>query len=220
MQSFPRRPTASVPIDGPGISLLAMAALAVGAAGFGFGAFFYLVPYHRKAAQLDRANKELATRPPANRSHVDVQAQDAAARTQGQLKALQVRVADQLGAAAPAITIGPHRMLVRFSEEKLFDARGPYLTRAGQEALQTLGQLLGAQVHRVVIAAPMGGANVPRWIRAQLPTPADLAAARAGNALKAAVKGGVRAETVLAVIGSLTADQPDATPTLDFEIEP
>jgi hypothetical protein len=72
----------------------------------------------------------------------------------------------------------------------------------------------------VLIAAPMGAASVPRWIRAQLPTPADLAAVRAGNALKAAVKGGMRAETVLAVIGSLTTDQPEATPTLDFEIEP
>jgi hypothetical protein len=134
-----------------------------------------------------------------------------------------VQIAEQLGAVAPAISLGPHRMLVRFTEEKLFDARGPYLTRAGQEAIQTLGQLLGVQVHRVVIAAPMGGAVPPRWIRPQLPTPADLSAARAGNALKAVVKGGVRAETVLAVIGTFAADSPDspdAIPSLDFEIEP
>jgi flagellar motor protein MotB len=220
MQSPSRRNTLSAPVSGgPGVSLLAAAALAFGAAGLGFGAFFYLVPYHRKIAQLDRLGKELAARP-ANRPHVDVQGQDAGARAQSQMKALQTKIADQLAGAAPTVTPGAHRMLVRFSEEKLFDARGPYLTKAGQETIQTLGQLLGAQVHRVVIAAPMGGATVPRWIRAQLPTPADLSAARAGNALKAVVKGGVRAETVLAVIGTFTADQPDGTPTLDLEIEP
>jgi hypothetical protein len=221
MEPSPRRNTVSAPVSlASGVSPVSTVALALGVAGVAFGAFFYLVPFHHKAAQVDKLTRELASRPPANRPHVDVQGQDAAAREQSQMKALEEKIAEQLAAAAPAVSIGPHRMLVRFSEEKLFDARGPYLSKAGQEAIQTLGQLLGAQVHRVIIAAPMGGANVPRWIRSQLPTPADLSAARTGNALKAAVKGGARADTMLAVIGSLTMDRPDATPSLDFEIEP
>lgn len=221
MEPSPRRHTASVPVRlAPPASLATVAALAFGAAGFGFGAFFYLVPFHRKAAQVERLTKELAQRPPANHRRVDLEAQNAAARAQAQMKALETKISEQLASAAPGITVGPQRMLVRFPDEKLFDARGPYLSKAGQETIQTLGQLLGAEVRRVVIAAPMGNATVPRWIRAQLPTPADLAAARAGTALKALVKGGVHAETVLAVIGTFTVQSPDAPPTLDFEIEP
>jgi hypothetical protein len=207
--------------DPQGLSTLALVALAVGAAGFGFGAYFYAVPYHRKAAQLEQVSRELRTRTEAaSRHRMDVQGEDVAARILAEMKALQAQIDQRLGSAGASVTLGPRRMLLRFPEEKVFESRGPWLSKPGQEALQTLAQLLGTRTHRLVIAAPMGSATVPRWIRGQLPTPADLSAARAGNALKAVVKGGVRAETVLAVIGTLTTDAAAAPATLDFEIEP
>lgn len=215
-----RRTTVSSPaIEARSPSPLALVAVAFGAAGFAFGAYFYIVPFQRKSAQVERLTRELAARPSARTGKVDLQSQDAAAREQSEMKVLQEQIGRELASVSPTITIGAHRMRVRLGDD-LFDARGPYLTKTGQEAIQALGQLLGARAHRVVIAAPMGGANVPRWIRGQLPTPADLSGARAGNALKAAVKGGVRAEVVLAVIGTLAVEEPDAAPTLDFEIEP
>jgi hypothetical protein len=135
------------------------------------------------------------------------------------MKAVKARIDERLAGAGADVTIGAHRMLVRFAEDKIFNARGPWLSKSGQEAVESLGQLLGSRPRRVVIAAPMGGATVPRWIRAQLPTPADLSASRVGNVLRAVVKGGVRSETVLAVIGTLASDAPGVLPTLDFEIE-
>jgi len=108
--------------------------------------------------------------------------------------------------------------VVRFPEEKIFEARGPWLSRPGQESVQALGQLLADRAQRVVIAAPMGAGTVPRWVREQLPTPADLSAARAGNALKTLVKGGARARSVLAVVGALAPEQ-GGVPALELEIE-
>jgi flagellar motor protein MotB len=211
------RPAARQPIEG--LSTVLVAALAFGAAGFGFGAYFYLVPFQRKAAQLDRAQKELRSRSEGNgRSRVDVRGEDPAVRRQANMKSLQAQIEEKLADATPTCTLGPTSMVVRFSEDKIFEARGPWLSKPGQESMQALGQLLAARVHRVIIAAPMGTGTVPRWVRAQLPTPADLSAARAGNALKVVVKGGVRAPSVLAVVGSLSGDE-EGTPTLEFELE-
>jgi hypothetical protein len=214
MQRPPPRPASASPP-----SPLLIAALAFGAMGFGFGAYFYLVPFHRKAAQLESVSKELRARTEAARRRMDVQGEDAAARELATMRALQTQIDQSLATAGASVSIDKHRMVVQFPEDKVFDSRGPSLTRAGQETVQALGQLLGSRVRRVVIAAPMGKAAVPRWVRPQLPTPADLAAARTGNALKTLVKGGVRAETVLAVIGTVVPDS-DAPPSLDFEIEP
>jgi hypothetical protein len=198
-----------------------VAALAIGAAGFGFGSFFYIVPYRRTTALLDKAQKELRARPePSARRRVDVEHEDTAARIRAEMQALKTAVEAQLAAAGATVTVGSTRMIVRFPEDKIFEARGPWLSKPGQELVQQLGGLLAGHSHRVVISAPMGNGTVPRWIKGQLPTPADLSAARAGNALKSAVKGGVQADVVLAVVGSLAAADPAAPPTLEFEIEP
>jgi flagellar motor protein MotB len=213
---MPRAPAARFAIEG--VPTLVVAALAFGAAGFGFGAYFYLVPFQRKAAQLERAQKDLHARSEASRPRVDLLSEDPAARRQAEMKALQARIEEKLAAAYPAVTVTPTRMVVRFPEEKIFEARGPWLSKAGQESVLALGQLLAERIQRVVIAAPMGTGTVPRWVREQLPTPADLSAARAGNALKAVVKGGVHAPSVLAVVGSLTSEEGGA-PVLELEIE-
>jgi len=201
-----------------GMSTLALVALAFGAAGFGFGTYFYLVPFQRKAAQLDRAQKELRARGESSRPRVDVRSEDPTARREADMKALQARIEEKLAAAYPSVTVAHARMVVRFPEEKIFEARGPWLSRPGQESVQALGQLLADRAQRVVIAAPMGAGTVPRWVREQLPTPADLSAARAGNALKTLVKGGARARSVLAVVGALAPEQ-GGVPALELEIE-
>jgi hypothetical protein len=216
---MPRSPSlAALSIEGLP-PLLLVAALAFGAAGFGFGAYFYLVPFQRKATQLDRAQKELKARAEGLRGRVDVKSEDPAVRLQAQMASLKTEIEEKLAAAYPTVAVAPARMVVRFPEEKIFESRGPWLSKPGQESVQALGQLLGDRVKRVVVAAPMGTGTVPRWVRDQLPTPADLAAARSGNALKAVVKGGVRAPSVLAVIGALTGEE-GGVPVLEFEIEP
>ena len=200
-----------------GLSTALVAALAFGAAGFGFGAYFYLVPFQRKAAQLDRVQKELRARTEPARRRVALESEDPAARLQARMKSLGTQIEEKLSSATPTVTPGAGRLVVRFPEEKIFEARGPWLSKPGQEAVQSLGQLLASQAHRVVIAAPMGSGTVPRWIKSQLPTPADLSAARAGNALKSLVKGGVQAPEVLAVVGSL--GETEGAPVLELEIE-
>jgi flagellar motor protein MotB len=213
-----RPPPRGAPPAPEGLSTLLVAALAFGAAGFGFGAYFYLVPFQGKAAQLDRAQKELRARAEPLRPRVDAMADDPAGRLQWQMKSLQTQIETQLSVSTPTVTVGASRLLVRLPEERIFEARGPWLSKPGQEALQTLGRLLATRPHRVVIAAPMGAGTVPRWIRGQLPTPADLSAARAGNALKSLVKGGVLAPSVLAVVGSLGGVEVGG-PVLEVEIE-
>jgi flagellar motor protein MotB len=194
-----------------------VAALAFGAAGFGFGAYFYLVPFQRKAAQLDRVQKELRARTEKPRLCVSLESENITAHLEARVKSLGAQIQYQLSTATPTVTPGGTRLVVRFPEEKIFEARGPWLSKPGQQAVQSLGQLLASQAHRVVIAAPMGSGTVPRWIRGQLPTPADLSAARAGNALKSLVKGGVQAPAVLAVVGSL--GEAEGPPVLELEIE-
>src|SRR4051812_10174480 len=169
--SRPQRQAAG-PAEGPSIALVA--ALAFGAAGFGFGAYFYLVPFQRRAAQLARAQKELRAHGESARPRMDFKGEDPAARLQIEMKSLQARIEDKLAAAYPTVTLSATRLLVRFPEEKLFEARGPWLSKPGQESVQALGQLLADRVHRVVIAAPMGSGTVPRWVREQLPLPVDL----------------------------------------------
>ena len=208
------------PPETKGLSVLMVAALAVGAAGFGFGTFFYLVPYQRKSAQVERLSKEVQAARTAAATPRKSPTEERNERIAADLAALRADIDRQLAAASPVVTLGTNRLRISFSEERLFDARGPWLSKPGQETLQTLGELLGSRAGRVVIAAPMGSATVPRWVKAQLPTPADLSAARAGNALKALVKGGVRAQTVFAVIGSLGSDDPNAPATLDLDVEP
>jgi len=201
----------------PQTPALLVAALAFGAAGFGFGAYFYLVPYQRKVAQVDRLTRDVRTAQTQSRARFE-KLDSGGSELRSQLAALQAQIDQRLAGSGVIVTLGSHRMRLRFPEDKLFDARGPWLSKSGQEALLTLGQILAAKARRVVIAAPMGSTTVPRWVRGQFPTPADLSAARAGNTLKAIVKAGLTAPTVFAVIGSLASDAPTAT--LDIEVEP
>src|SRR5688572_14473284 len=109
------RPT---PTDQPqGLSTLLVAAMAFGAAGFGFGSYFYFVPFQRKAAQLDRAQKELRARSEP-RPRMDVRAEDAATRTQNTMKSLKAAVDEKLSAAGATVTLGPARMVISFPEDK------------------------------------------------------------------------------------------------------
>src|SRR5207247_5089130 len=103
-------------VDARGLSTLLMAVLAFGAAGFGFGAYFYLVPYHRKSAQLDRLTKEARARSEASRPRMELLRDDADARLQAQLQSLQGPIEARLAGAGATVTVGRHRLLVRFPE--------------------------------------------------------------------------------------------------------
>lgn len=218
-------------------SWLSLGALALGAAGVGFAVYVYAVPYQRLAVELKRRSGELrsvASEAEARRMELDRLRSDLKevqgarnqhlteeGRARSDLKVIKTQLEERLAGAKVQVHLEARRMLVRFPEETLFEARGPWFTRAGQEAIETFARTVGDRAGRVLVAAPMGGEAVPRWVRAQYPTPADLSAARAGNALRALAKAGVRADSTLAVIGLLAGpDEANAPATLDIELEP
>ncbi len=210
--------------------------LALAAAGVGFAGYVYGVPYQRLLTELKRRASELraaGTAAEAGRKEVERLKQDLAevrgarnmslgaeGRIRSDLKLIKTQVEQRLPAGV-AVVLEPRRMLIRFHEDAVFEARGPRLAKTGHEALTTLAEILADKASRLLIAAPMGGASPPRWVRAQFPSDADLSAARAVAALTALANAGVQAEAALAVVGSLAAPKnPDAPATLDIEVEP
>jgi hypothetical protein len=203
-------------------------ALALAAAVGGFAGYLYLVPFRGARAELKRREAELR----AAQTAVEVSRQELVRLrpevqgTPGQdagdlaLRRLKAELAQRLTGAQ--LILARHHLLVRFAEEAAFESRGPWLSKSGLGAVQTVAQALGGRAHRVLVAAPMGSSPVPRWVRDRLllETPGDLSAARAGNTMRALVKAGLRTEAVLTVVGSLSADEPGAPATLELELEP
>jgi flagellar motor protein MotB len=217
-----------------GVPVVVLGVAALAAASVGFSTFLFLGPYQSVTSDLKRRSGELrafqseaeARAKEINRLRHDmVEVQGASGdivtaegRLRYELKRLKADLEQRLGPTGAIVTAGPRRVLVQFPEEAVFDARGPWLSKAGQDALQALAQVVGDRVRRVMIAAPLGSATVPRWVRPQYPMPGDLSAARAGNALRALVKDGVHAEEVLAVVGTLETGNDEAA-TLGVELE-
>lgn len=217
--------------------LLHVGALALAAAGVGFGAYTYFVPYQRQLTELKRRSGELravSTENEVRRKEVDRLKHDYSevqgarnerlsveGRIRSDLKVLKAQIEERLAPTGVQVVLSARRMMIRFSEDAIFDARGPVIHKAGQEALQALAEMLGDRTARLIISAPTGGVALARWVRVQFPTAADLSAARTGNTLKALAKAGIRADSALAVIGLMAAPEDPSTPaTLEIEIEP
>lgn len=214
-----------------------LGALALASAGLGFGGYIYAGPYQKAATDLKRCAGDVMTaraeaasqQMELNRLKEDLSdargssnpSVTAEHRRRSELRLLKADVESRLAAAPFKMTVTPTRLRLRFPEDNLFEARGPAVSAAGQQVMSTLAAILKARpTTRILIAAPMHGAQVPRWTRAQYPTAADLSAARSGAALRHLVRAGVRSKTMLAVIGTLTdADEAAGAPTLEFEIE-
>lgn len=221
---------------GLGTSLLTLFAAALGAAGVGFGAYVYAVPYARVSRELKRQSGELM----AEQTQLETQLRELEqikqdlAQTRGPsalaegawrvdfklIAAGYERKLGELGLKGARVDLQAARLRVVFPEDAVFDGRGPWFTKNAQAALEALGQSVGSKAGRVVITAPMAGGKVPAWVRDTHPTPADLSAARVRTALKALQKGGVPGASLWGVTAGGPTGAEDGPATLELDIEP
>jgi flagellar motor protein MotB len=221
----------------PWLTLAAVVGLGLGAAGIGFAGYVYFVPYRHMLIDLKRRSGELralrttaeASQKELDRVKVDFaevqgarnQRLTAEGRVRTDLKLMKTELEQRLGGAGVTVTLEPHKLVAALPEDAVFDARGPVLTRQGQDAIRAVAEVIGDKAARLLVAAPMGGVPLARWVRAQFPTPGDLSAARVGNVLKALARDGAQAQNILAVVGTVApAADADKPATLEFELEP
>ncbi len=215
---------------------LALGGLASAAAGVGFAGYVYFAPYQRVLTQLKRQGADLTaarTALEAKTKEVERLKEDLTevrgarnqrlsveGRTRVELKLIKGQIEEKLAPAGVKVTMEARRMVIRFPEDAVFQGRGALLGEPGLKAVQLVAQAVGDKAGRVLVAAPMGGTAVARWVRGDFPTAADLSAARSGNVLRELVKAGLRAPSTIAVIGSTTG--PEAAnehATLDIEVD-
>jgi flagellar motor protein MotB len=210
-----------------------LAALGLGAAGVGFGAYIYQVPWKAQNLELKRRTGELrsvrneaaARLTELNRLKQELAEAQAARRVtedgrrKTELRVIQAALEDRLKHDKVSVQVRPRAVRVRFSEDVLFDARGPMITRDGQAMLQVIAELVVGRAVSVMISAPMAGAQPPKWTRGEYPNAADLSTARARAALRVLLRSGVRSDVAFAVVGGDGASDADE-PSLDVEVEP
>lgn len=213
--------------------LMTLIAIAVGAAGIGFGGFLYAVPYSRVVRELKRREGEVLsdqaelsaqrreleqikhdlvqTRGPANSAEV---------QWRSSFKVISANILEKLADAHVTVALDGRRMLVSFPEDSLFEGHGPSLTRPGQAAIETVAQLVGDRAGRMLVSAPMGAARVPRWAQEQYPTPAEFSAARVKSVVRVLTRHGADTGSVWGVTAAGPSNTATGTPTLDIEVQP
>jgi flagellar motor protein MotB len=213
--------------------LLHIAAIGVGAAGLGFGLYVHQVPFRGLQGELKRRAMELKTlRNEAERAKLEIErlrgdVRDANRARQAkpthdrrpEVVALRLLLEERLKGVEVTVVGDRGRVRVRFPENDLFDARGPVITREGQERLRELGRLVAGHALLVRISAPLGNAAVARWTKAQFRNPTDFSVARVRNALRALERSGLPDDVLVGVIAA-TSPEGQAAATLDVEIEP
>jgi flagellar motor protein MotB len=214
--------------------LLPWLGLTVGSAGVGFGLFLYVVPLKRQQAEIKRRTFEL--RSVKNESSARLKeleylkkefeeirfAQPVAedGRRKTEMRVLKAALEDRLKDAGAVVKVGPRAVRVRFTEDQIFDGHGPTLSRDGQARLQALAEIVAPRATSVLISAPMGTAQPPKWVRTDFPSAADFSTARARGVLRVLLRAGVRADVAFAVVGGGGPSGDVEAPTLDVEIEP
>lgn len=213
--------------------LLHIAALGLGAAGLGFGLYVHQVAFRGLQGELRRRNAELKSlHNEADRAKLQIERlrgdlRDAARAREAKpthdrrpgVVALRMLLEERCKGAQVTLLGDRGRVRVRFQENDVFDARGPVLSRDGQERLSQLGQLVVGQALLVRVSAPLGEAAVARWTRTLFRDPTDLSVARVRNALRVFERSGLPEGVLVGVIATAAPDAQHAA-TLDVEIEP
>lgn len=217
--------------DDTGFSLGTLMALALAAAAIGFAGFTYAVPYTRVSRELKRRSGELLAEraeASAKRSELAAIKRDLAgsggdANAEGiwrtDLKVTASTVEQRLAGSGAKVTVDGRTLHVSFPEDALFDGRGPWLSKSGQAAIESIADVLARQAGRILVAAPMGGGRPPRWVADKFPSAGEMAAERVRTMVRALAKANPPAGTVWGV--TLGAVGPEnSSPTLELEIQP
>jgi flagellar motor protein MotB len=215
--------------------LLHIAALALAAGGVGFAIYVYTVPYRQLLTELKRRSGEVRQVKTADAGHkkeidrlrqdlVDAKGQSSQSlgeegRHRSAMKFLKAQLQDRLKDSGAVVQAEGKLLRLRFGEDAMFDARGAVLGKAGQAVLLAMSEVVAAAAVRVLVSAPMAGAGVPKWARAEFASPGDLSMARVRNVVRHLTRVGMKPESVVGVIVGAAA-VPSQDPTLDIEIEP
>ncbi len=207
----------------------ALVALAFAAAGIGFAAYVYLVPYQglllelkRRASdnmsvqtaaetrlkELDRLKFEVAELRSANNVRAG-----GGGGVKPELKFLKAQFDERLKDAGITVDINDRKLVLHFPEKTAFENSGAPFSSAGQAALQAVKEIMAGHPARMIILAPIPAGQPPRWV-------VDLASARVRAAVRLLLKFGVSPQSLLAVSTGGPTAPASGPPTLDIEIEP
>jgi len=215
--------------------------LAIGAAGLGFAAFVFLVPYKGLRGEVRRLGGDLAAQRAATKELIGerdrLRAESSrpgdqarairAAAFRARADAITTDLTKSLAPAGADVAAGGDRILVRLSEKAIFEAKGADISESGEGTLLALGQVLKGQSDiRVRLTAHLDGAPVPADLRDLFPTGWELSAARATNVVRfLADEAGVSPKLLIAAGGGehhapAGGSKAMGPRRLDLEIEP
>jgi len=214
-----------------------------GAAGAGFAAYLFLIPYADLRDELSRRTEEASAARSAadevvkDRDRLKAEAAkggdvDAArlARTaifRQKSDAFAMQLKRELGPLGADVVLGPDRVVVRIPESSVFEGQGADISETGERTLRLLGDALKAQTAvRAIVAAHLDETPVPANLRDLFPTTWELSAARATLAVRFLhEEGGVPWRLLLAAAGAEFHPPPRGgraigARRLEVEIEP
>jgi len=180
--------------------LLSLLPWAAGAAGVGFAAYLFFVPYQRATRELERRSADLAAQrarvQELSRERDDLNA-DASqlnltpdrrlrmAKFQSVQGALSDKLKAELAPFAAEVRSSGDRILVRFGEGAVFEGRTADISENGEKALEALGAAVkGATGVRVLVSAYLDASPPPKELRDLFPSNWELSAGRATNAVR------------------------------------
>lgn len=214
------------------LSIGTVFALAFGCLGVGFGGVTYLVSYGGAIKELKRKRGELlgaqaeakGRQLELEQLQKDLEAQGTSgeeiARDRSELAVISAKVQERtraLGHGTVNVKLGGRGLHVTFSEDAVFDGRGPVLARDSEGLLRSVADAIGKSAGRVLVTAPMGDGDLAAWVTANFPTPEDLSSARVRNVVRVLQKAGVPAGVVWGV--STGGPVGNGPATLQLEIE-
>jgi hypothetical protein len=216
------------------------------AAGLGFGAYVYVVPYSKMERAAGNNQSAIADERRAAESAIaereklktDVEKYKAAAadkatteaKAKTTLDALTVTLKPGLEALGGTLTTGTESVGVSFPAAKLIDANGIDVSDAGTAAIKIIGETAKKDDAKIRIRARSSSAAPPKELRSLFHTAGEMNAVRAARVMSSLEHAGV-APARITIVGDIEKGQPraprgkkgaasPASDRVELEIEP
>ena len=195
------------------------------AAGLGFGAYVYVVPYSKmeravgnnQSAVADERRAADSVVPERDKLKADVEKYKAAAadkaatdaKAKTTLDALSGVLKPGLEALGATLTSGTESVGVSFPSNKLIDANGIDVSDGGMAAIKIIGETAKKENAKIRIRARSSAAAPPRELRSLFRTAGEMNAVRAARVMSSLEHAGV-APAKITIIGDVEKGQPRA----------
>ena len=215
------------------------------AAGLGFGAYVYVVPYSKmeravgsnQSAIADERRAAESANAEREKLKADVEKYKAAAADKTATEAKAKTTLDALTTLKPglealgaSVTTSPESVGVSFPSAKLIDANGIDVSDAGTAAIKIIGETAKKDNAKIRIRARSSAAAPPKELRSLFHTAGEMNAVRAARVMSSLEHAGV-APAKITIVGDTEKGQPraprgkkgavsPASDRVELEIEP